>query len=205
MPPGVPVLPAVGNDLVDLAEEEVRQGRSSNERFVRRVCSDEERALLEHAADPEILLWTLYAAKEAAYKVVGKLKPGTPFAKQRFVVHQDQSVVRYEQLTLNLWVHTHREYIHALVSTTPSPPFAVVNRIDEKDDPSREVRRLLVTAIASRDDCPAADLSIVRRADETYPGGLAPPCLLCKGYRTGIDVSLSHHGRYVAAAASQAG
>jgi phosphopantetheinyl transferase (holo-ACP synthase) len=66
----------LGNDVVDL-EEPRSVGKANDERFVARVLTDGERAGLERADDRDLELWSLWAAKEAAFKVVSKLR-GTP-------------------------------------------------------------------------------------------------------------------------------
>ena len=55
----------VGNDVVDLGDPSIRASHLSA-RFVARVCTDVERAALAEAADPKTLLWSFFAAKEAA-------------------------------------------------------------------------------------------------------------------------------------------
>lgn len=62
----------VGVDVVDLTDPRTEE-KSRDERFLRRVFTDRERTRIEGAADPDVELWTLWAAKEAAFKVVSKL------------------------------------------------------------------------------------------------------------------------------------
>ncbi len=59
----------VGNDVVDLKEPDNR-GKSGDERFLARVFTAQERELIAQAAAPDTLLWSFWAAKEAAYKAV---------------------------------------------------------------------------------------------------------------------------------------
>ena len=62
-------MPGVGNDVVDLKEPGNR-GKSGDDRFLGRVFTAEERGLIAQAAAPDTRLWSLWAAKEAAYKAV---------------------------------------------------------------------------------------------------------------------------------------
>ena len=76
----------VGNDVVDLDDPRV-QGKASDTRFLERIFTEEERAAIVAASDPDLELWQRWAAKETAYKAVSKLQ-GTPpvFAHRAFVV-----------------------------------------------------------------------------------------------------------------------
>jgi hypothetical protein len=68
-------LPPVGNDIVDLAVPG-NSGKSVDSRFCDRVFTTEEQGLIAGAAQPDALLWALWAAKEAAYKAVSRGDPG---------------------------------------------------------------------------------------------------------------------------------
>ena len=76
----------VGNDVVDLTGPSVL-GKASNARFLERIFSEEERAAIAGAPDPDLELWQRWAAKETAYKAVSKLRGSPPtFAHRAFVV-----------------------------------------------------------------------------------------------------------------------
>ena len=67
----------VGVDVVDLSAARTL-GRSRDERFLARVYAPGERERIEAAADPDLEVWRLWAAKEAAFKVVSKLVTPIP-------------------------------------------------------------------------------------------------------------------------------
>ena len=76
----------VGNDVVDLTGPRVL-GKASNARFLERIFSEEERAAIAGAPDPDLELWQRWAAKETAYKAVSKLRGSPPtLAHRAFVV-----------------------------------------------------------------------------------------------------------------------
>ena len=81
-------MPPVGNDVVDLKHPE-NQGKSKNGRFLNRVFTAEERALISGAARPETLLWALWAAKEAAFKVVSRDEPAAGSTPKRYPIALD--------------------------------------------------------------------------------------------------------------------
>lgn len=76
----------VGVDVVDLALGEARHG-GRDPRFLRRVFTGAERDRIRAAEDPAREVWTLWAAKEAAFKVVSKVLGAPPvFRHQAFEV-----------------------------------------------------------------------------------------------------------------------
>lgn len=78
-------MPPVGNDVVDLKHPE-NQGKSMDDRFLGRVFTAEERDLIARAARPETLLWALWAAKEAAFKVVSRKDPTTASIPRKYEI-----------------------------------------------------------------------------------------------------------------------
>ena len=194
----------VGNDVVDLDDESIA-GHHQNRRFIARVLAEPERARLESCSEmgaKKTFLWSLYAAKEAAYKAVEKLRGPTIFAHRSFVVAPDARSVRHLELALSLEVTEGVGFVHAVAFTGDVPPRTAIERIPEEADPSGEARRLLCKAIAESLGCSFEDLTVVR--DEA-PGswtGRGPPRVLLRGAPIELDVSLSHDGRFVAAAAA---
>lgn len=79
----------VGNDVVDLGAPRA-SGMSRNARFVERVFAEVERERIKCGPDPDLEIWLGWAAKEAAYKVISKLRGEAPiFAHRAFVVRWD--------------------------------------------------------------------------------------------------------------------
>jgi phosphopantetheinyl transferase len=129
----VPML-VVGNDVVDLLDPRL-QGKSEDPRFVERVLSTSERQLLGASADPNLELWCLWAAKEAAYKAVSKLRAEPPvFSHAAFVVDWAGSsipsspsapvrsgVVRFEEALTPVVVNHSPGALHALAHLSFPP------------------------------------------------------------------------------------
>ena len=67
----------VGVDVVDLRDRRC-DGKVHDARFLTRVLNDVERGALAAAPDPTATLWRLWAAKEAAFKVVSKVRGAPP-------------------------------------------------------------------------------------------------------------------------------
>jgi phosphopantetheinyl transferase (holo-ACP synthase) len=115
----------VGNDVVDL-EDAANAGAHLRERFVARVCHASERALLARSARPKALLWSLFAAKEAAYKVLCKHLPAPPvLAHRRFLVAEDLRSISCAGVALCLRLAEDAAgWVHALAWLGEVPPAA---------------------------------------------------------------------------------
>lgn len=135
-----------------------------NARFVRRVFSDDERDHILSSADQDLEIWAGWAAKEAAYKVVSKLRGEPPiFVHRLFEVRWDPGTahathpgsvpspsrfgaVRYEGMSLPVEVrasprdgHVHALSWHVVGQERASPNASrvawTVERIERPDAP----------------------------------------------------------------------
>ena len=140
-------MPPVGNDIVDLGEPGNR-GKSGDGRFLGRVFTPEERELIAGADDPDALLWSLWAAKEAAYKAVSRANPevcsiprryrvimGTappfcPPGKKGGAVPFFSGRVFTPRGELALRIAVAKDYVHALAAGSESELERTVRRVD---------------------------------------------------------------------------
>ncbi len=201
----------VGNDVVDLTDPAIAD-HHLRDRFVSRVCAPEERARVATAFD----LWALFAAKEAAYKALVKIGLSPGFGHREIRVAPDLRAVCWRGHDLELSVSADEQHVHAVAwSRRRRPPLARVARTLE---PSGEwlsphsspvalsagaaVRKLACDLVAAAAGCAASELEVVR---DPVPGtwdGFGPPRVEYRGSSVmGTDVSLSHDGPFVAAAA----
>jgi phosphopantetheine--protein transferase-like protein len=86
-----PSATGIGNDVVDLTRAEAR-GKAQDERFLKRVFTEREIALIRASNDPDRALWVLWAGKEAAFKVVQKRDASALFAHRRYEVRLDSDL-----------------------------------------------------------------------------------------------------------------
>ena len=220
--------PAVGNDVVDLRDPGTLD-KHTDARFLGRVLGAVERAGVEAAAYPHAELWALWAAKEAAFKVVSKLRGKPPvFAHAAFAVEwTDVKPVRwvgsvtYEQVRIPVVVERHDSFLHAVAAvgaevTAPilgaeslaGPPGgwgeeleALLPRFTAREAdavhslPSAAVRLRARTALAAALSVEESALEIVCDPGVT---GRRPPRVLLNGLPAPADVSLSHHGGWIA-------
>jgi phosphopantetheinyl transferase (holo-ACP synthase) len=190
-------LELVGNDIVDLSDPQI-DGHHRNERFLARVCAGSERLALSQARDAKRYLWSIFAAKEAAFKVAVKRLGPVPFSHRSFVVAQDLRSVCYRSQVWPLTIANGAEWVHALVGIAGRAVFRVERT--ERERASDMGRRLLCELGARAMACEPCELSVVRVRDAAFWDGLAPPALLRRGWPASADVSLTHDGRFVAAA-----
>jgi hypothetical protein len=66
----------LGNDIVDLTDPR-HEGKAGDDRFLRRVFSEEEQKAIKTAENPDRALWMRWAGKEAAFKTISKTR-GVP-------------------------------------------------------------------------------------------------------------------------------
>lgn len=186
----------VGNDVVDLEDPAIAQTHL-RERFVARVCAEPERALLRHG-DVKRTLWSLFAAKEAAFKALSKDGP-LVFAHRRFVVSADFRSVQYGAQALWLRVEVDGPCVHAVAWTDDETPLFGAAQIPDGADPSAEARALLLRRLN------VPGLRVEREATPGSWNGFGPPKLFRDGSRVNLDISLSHDGRFVGYAADSSG
>lgn len=179
----------VGNDVVDLDDAAIASSHL-RARFVERVCHPTERVRVASARAPKVLLWSLFAAKEAAFKVVVKRGP-VVFAHRRFVVAEDLGSVGFEGLELRLRVQVSGSCVHAVAWLGAAPTSSEVVPVGPGEDPGRVARRALLASFGE-----VEGLEVAR---EPLPGawdGYGPPRVRRSGFWLPVDVSLAHDGRF---------
>jgi phosphopantetheine--protein transferase-like protein len=203
------ILPGVGNDVVDLKDPE-NIGKSRDDRFLGRVFTAGERELIASAQSPDTLLWSLWAAKEAAYKAVSSGDPAVCSIPRRYRVVLDEEdatrkIVRLAGKVITprgelvLKVAVSADWVHALAAGAEEALKRLCRRVKRleggkgAENPSAFVRGALLREIARRLDCPVGDLSVIKNQD-----GLGAPRVLFRGDLLAAEVSLSHDGRFAA-------
>jgi phosphopantetheinyl transferase (holo-ACP synthase) len=208
----------VGNDVVDLDAPALR-GKTAHARFLERVLAPSEREAVLAATDPHRALWTAWAAKEAAYKVVTKLRGEAPvFVHRSFVTERE--TVTFEGARIPFRVVGVDPALHVVAAAGADPGSVAVGlaRVDERGAPwDAPLQRLLgrftereADAVHSRASAAvrlgaraalAAALDVAERRLEIVcaPGfaGRRPPNVLLDGRAAPADVSLSHHGGWI--------
>ncbi|MFN8543974.1 MAG: 4'-phosphopantetheinyl transferase superfamily protein [Candidatus Binatia bacterium] len=186
----------IGNDIVDLDDPESRPA-SRHPRFDARAFATEERALIAASTDAERTRWTLWAAKESAYKVARQHAPATVFAPSRFLVRLEdagQATVRVGDRRFDVRIAFGAGHVHAVACGAEDPPEALCAAVAElppgAPPASTAVRRLAIATLAHALRISPDDLTIHR--DRRVP------TLWLRGRPSPAALSLSHHGRFVA-------
>ena len=188
----------LGNDVVDLAHAEARPGGVSA-RFDGRVFSDVERSLVEATDEPggatgRIWRWRLWSAKESAYKAMRKTSSELGWSPVLFQVRLEEAGVTVEHDDVQVpvrWIEGPRreggpEWLHALAGDAARVVSHVGLRGDE--DESEAVRRRVCETAAALAGIETSQVRV-----ETHD---RIPVLRVNEARH--DLSLSHHGRFVA-------
>lgn len=187
----------VGNDVVDLCDPETSVG-ALHPRFDGRVFAPAEREALLGSEAPHRLRWTLWAAKEAAFKLVRRLDPAARFSPASFEVRLDERAVHHAGRWIPVRVSEQDDRVHAVASYTPSAARGFVEPLAALPgaDPGCAARALALRAAVTLLAAPADRLSV------GSDGRL--PLLLLDEAPAPFVLSLSHHGRFVACALSPA-
>jgi hypothetical protein len=190
----------LGNDVIDLGDPETRPG-AHHPRFDARVFTPDERAALASAAHPERLRWRLWALKEAAYKCLKKLAPETCFSPRRFAVRlagDRPFAVDHAGRRLRVALWEEGDALHAIATDGADPERDVLRALRalpaaaEPAHASAAVRALARDAAAAHLGCAPDELRFASAGRAPLLSRGAAPLLL--------DLSLSHHGRFLAAA-----
>jgi len=199
-------LPCVGNDVVDLKEPAIA-GKSSEPRFLKKILTDTETEFIKNAIRPEVALWSLWASKEAAYKVKSKSFPGIPFIPRRWQVvfnkpqkdYTDGKVIIPEGGIVHIRLYSNLQYVHCVGADSPAVLDKLiwsVEMLPEKEiNPSLFLRERLGKKLARNFSLNFHDIIIKRTK---INGRLLKPQVYVGGKETDIDISLSHDGRFVA-------
>lgn len=187
----------LGNDVVDLSDAETLES-TLHPRFDARVFSAPERALLARAADRRALRWSLWAAKEAAFKAARRLDPALCFHPRAFVV--ERGLVRHAARCFRVRIARSGVLIHAVAELAEVPASGALARsctVAPGASPGAAARALARSVAARLLGADPAELEIV-------PGAGRAPRLLHRGAASGLALSLSHHGRFAGCALAAA-
>ena len=197
-------------------------GKSRNPRFINRVFTPSEQRQIFNSANPDTMIWAIWAGKEAAYKIVSKCNPSASSAPRLYEVSLDRTdkpgssdkfastensisgsvVTPHGQVHIRIFIT--RDYVHCVAATAPLEKTDVVvwhvDRIcaNSEVSPAFEsmfVRNALKKHLSEYVDEGSEDIEIRR---ENGSNGLTPPYVYLNGRRDEIDISLSHDGAFTA-------
>ena len=193
----------IGNDIVDL--QYFDSPFYQHIRYLERVCTSLEADRVRQSKDASQALATVWAAKEAAYKLVSRTSSLKHFVPRDFVIDARDLRGAYDELHVSCngkeakvktfgteqWLHAVAVFddschLHWKVQEIHKPPFGIIAPSDESD-----IARQLARDLLSECGLKNALLDFVGRIPTLRQSGL---------YSIEKAMSLSHHGRFVAAA-----
>jgi hypothetical protein len=189
-------------------------------RFINRVFTLQEREQIVNDINPDVLVWSLWAGKEAAYKILCKLYGHVTSIPRNYDVRISASVdirednrpfmsgvvkTPYDPVFIRIYRET--DYIHCIgVRATEelmnkiiwgihkAKSFAGGEQGYSPEAASIEIRKVATKVIASyfREDIKQIDILRFKSFQ-----GLGPPKVYIKGKEAMIDISLSHDGPFL--------
>ncbi|MFW6011561.1 MAG: 4'-phosphopantetheinyl transferase superfamily protein [Desulfosalsimonas sp.] len=203
----------MGNDIVDLLAGKTA-GKSADPRFVGRVLTELEKKGMAGTESGDTYLWSLWAAKETAYKVLSKVYPGIPSWPGKYEVIPDgevsggscTAVVQTPRDPVRVLLFINRDYIHCIGGVPGKVrPDRIIHGVEKVASctgvraqaraESAAARGAAVRSIAACTALAEPDIEIMRHKEN---GRLGPPIVYIRGKAAQIDLSLSHHGRFAA-------
>lgn len=191
----------IGNDVVDLADPEAAEA-ALHPRFDARAFAAAERSRLDASPQRAALRWVLWAAKEAAWKAARRIGAAGPFRPAQIETRLDdagrgafEGEVIVGAARLRVRVDVEGDAVHALARAPGLAPGRVISalrRLPDAGAAGAGVRALAVELAAGRLALPRAGLAVARVS--------RLPELRLGGSPVGAPLSLSHHGRFAAAA-----
>ncbi|MDH5721532.1 MAG: 4'-phosphopantetheinyl transferase superfamily protein [Spirochaetia bacterium] len=187
---------SIGNDIVDLKDNDSDLITYHN-RFFSRVLADEEyRFLIDNRSNKieKKMFWTVWAIKEAAYKAIKRIDDKAIFQPKKYIVSENFNHVKYQDKKLQCIYDINEEFIHVICMNENIKQMKEENKIryftefiDEKKSPGLNVRDRIKDELKAFYNLDI-DLLFKNRV----------PFYELKNQK--YPVSISHHGRYIAAA-----
>lgn len=164
---------------------------------------------MRNAENPDAMLWSLWACRETAYKIIKKTVPDIAFIPRRWQAvfksiqpeYTEGEIVIGKRNGIYFRLFSNTEYVHCIGSDRLAALDDIIADVDilpePQTDPSVFSRHCLTHRLAGHFSWDVNQISI-RRTE--INGELGPPRVYVGGRETDVDVSLSHDGRFVACA-----
>jgi hypothetical protein len=192
---------------VDL-KEPANAGKSQDSRFLKKILTNAEIEFVQNAGNPDAALWSHWASKETAYKVIKKSFPDAAFLPRQWQVVFNKTKSKYSEGEViipgkgRVYIRffSTPQYIHCIGADVLTALDELIWSVDvlpekEKINPSLYLRYCLAQSLSKHFSLNFHHIKI-KRAREN--GELQPPHVYVDGRETDIDISLSHDGRFVA-------
>jgi phosphopantetheinyl transferase (holo-ACP synthase) len=192
---------------VDLREP-ANTGKSQDSRFLKKILTNAEIEFVQNAENPGAVLWSHWACKETAYKVIKKSRPDAAFLPRQWAVtfkstkskYSDGEVTVPRKSKIYIRLFSNSNYVHCIGADCLAALDKLIWSVDalpekEKINPSLYLRYCLGQSLAKHFSLNSHHIKIKRTRENAE---LQPPRVYVSGRKTNIDISLSHDGRFVA-------
>jgi phosphopantetheinyl transferase (holo-ACP synthase) len=185
--------------------------KSGDLRYLKKILTTAEIEFVAGADNPEVALWSFWACKETAYKIIKKSEDETSFLPRLWTVQSKKSEKKQKEFevilpgkeAISTRLFLTRNYVHCIGADNLSALDKIICGVDQLPDadaeniiePSLFARRCLASALADYFHLNYRNIEIRREKRE---GELHPPCVHYMGKKYPVDISLSHDGRFVA-------
>ncbi len=199
-------MPRLGNDIVDL-KEPANRDKSRDSRYLKKILTDAEIESVKKAQRADEALWSFWACKEAAYKVIKKSFPDAAFTPRLWQVTFTDSESEYSEGEVKIpdndgvfvRLFSNPDYVHCIGTLHPAVLdkliFGVEVLPEGEVNSSLFLLQCLARQLATRFSLNLDQIEIRRTKQNNE---LQPPQLFIDGRTTDIDISLSHDGRFIA-------
>ena len=200
----------IGNDVVDWKyPENARKSRDS--RYLKKILTNVEIEFVHDAENPDRSLWSLWACKETAYKVISKSYARAPFLPRHWSVQLNQTENMFAEgeviipggNSVFVQLYSAESYVHCIGSDNLPDLNKIIWGIEslpksisgEHVEPSLFVRDCLSRKLADIYQLDFRQIEIIRAGKGRE---LQPPYLYYENKKAPFDISLSHDGNFIA-------
>jgi len=157
----------IGNDVIDILQSR-KESNWKRRGFKEKIYTLDEQLLIANATDPEMMVWTLWSMKEAAYKIYNRQSKIREFSPQKLVC-AITSQNKY-RITGYVICSGNRYYTHTILS-------------------SENIHTIAVSTFDHLSKVIEIENKLILKDKNGIPNlVVAPDCIQ--------DVSISHHGRF---------
>lgn len=201
--------------------------KSTDSQVLHKILADIEISRVRDSANPDAVLWSLWACKEAAYKVVKKMDGGAVFTPRRWTVScshplfqksgEDAAAIASgndlataagmvtvpDAADIPFLLHLESSYVHCIAADSPASLTQALRQVHvlpllpQEDEHDPSAFARLCLARHLEAALKTPLENIDIRRRKTERE-LSPPAVYINHHRADIDISLSHDGQYVA-------
>lgn len=176
----------IGNDIIDL-KLALSERKSESRRFLNKVFTEREKAIIQNSENQEATLWLLWSMKETAYKAHQRNfslpRSLNPRTFECIPVSEKQGVVQKGKYKYNVRSEIGSDFIHTYIAAK-----SVFKKVYPKKFLSKQA---ILESICSSFNLP-------KTAGTIEKDGYGIPYLNLDRHTKKLPLSLSHHGNFTA-------